>query len=149
MSRLPPKKMIIWLLAISCFISYGGGLGQAVICSDQQSQVVAFELFHDDHHCAAGHRHHGHERPDHDNTVKLAQGDNCFTVCNNIEVSLQLFASRRTTIKSKAEIIAKPIFKPSTFTHTITSSPQFSFSPKPPLVPTPSLALLKSVILLI
>ena len=144
--------MIVWLLAISCFFSYGGGLGQAVICSDQQGQVVAFELFHNDDHCASGHthhKHHDHKHPGHENTVTFNQGDNCFTKCNNIEVSLQLFAPRRTTIKSRTSFIAKPIFQPSTFEHPITSPPQFSFTQKPPSVPNPSLALLQSVILLI
>lgn len=142
--------MIIWFLIISCFFSYGGGLGQAVICSDQQDQVVAFEAFHDDYHCTAGHAHHQHHKhPGHDNTVNINQGDNCFTKCNNIEISLQLFAPRRTTIKNKTDFIAKPIFQPSTFECSISSSPQFSFTPKPSSAPNPSPALLKSVILLI
>ena len=147
--RLITKNMAVWFLVISCFLSYGGSLGQAVICSGQQGQVVAFELFHNDNHCASKHKHHGNRHPGHENTVNFNLGDNCFTECNNIEVSLQLFALRRTTIKNKTDFIVKPIFQPSNLTHPVISPHQFSFTPKPPSVPNPSLALLQSVIILI
>ena len=147
MPRLMPKKVIVWFLVVSCFFSYGGGLGQAVICSDQHGHV-AVELLHSGDHCLTEHLHGHHKHPCNDNTAHFTPNDYC-TVCNDIEVSLHLFAPRRKQFKRTTDFIAKPIFQPSTFTPLVISSKKISFTPTPPSVPNPSLALLQSVILLI
>ena len=143
-----PEKVIVWFLVVSCFFSYGGGLGQAVICSDQHGQV-ALELLHSGDHCLTEHLHGHHKHPCNENRAHFTLDGHCCSVCNDIEISLHLFAPRRRQLKRTTDFIAKPILQPSTSTSLVISTKKISLTPTPLSVPDPSLALLQSVILLI
>ena len=155
--RLMLKKVVAYFLIIACFFSFGGGLGRAVICFDRHG-CVELELLHSGDHCLTEHlhghhKHHGHkhpgDNPDQENAFHFTPENSCCSACDDIEVSLQLFAPRRKQLKSSTTFSVKPIFQPSTCTPLVISTQKISLNPTPLSVPNPSLALLQSVILLI
>ncbi|MEA3333719.1 MAG: hypothetical protein U9Q58_08990 [Pseudomonadota bacterium] len=157
MPRLMPKKVMAWLLVATCFFSFGGGLGRAVICFDRHGCVELELLYSGDHclteHLQGRHKHHGHnhqeDNPGQKNVFNCTSTDCCCSACDDIEVSLQLFAPRRKQLKSSIDFSVKPIFQPSTCTPLVISTKTIAPNPAPLSVPDPSIALLQSVILLI
>ncbi|MEA1923481.1 MAG: hypothetical protein U9N63_12590 [Pseudomonadota bacterium] len=151
------KKVIVCFLVIACFCSFGGGRGRAVICFDRHG-CVELELLHSGDHCLTEHlhghhKHHEHkhpgDNPDQKNAFNYTSKDCCCSACDDIEVSLQLFAPRRKQLKNSPNFSVKPIFPPSTCTPLVISTKTIALNPTPPSVPDPSLTLLQSVILLI
>ena len=152
-----PKKLIACFLVIACACSFGGGLGRAVICFDRHG-CVKVELLHSGDHCLTKHihgqhKHHGDKHLGYNlgqkNVFHLTPENYCCSACDDIEVSLQLFAPRRKQFKSCANFSLKPIFQPSICTPLVISTKKISLNPTPLSVPYPFLALLQSVILLI
>ena len=155
--RLMFKKLIICFLVMACFCSFGGGLGRAVICFDQHG-CVEVELLHSGDHCLTEHlhgqhKHHGdkHSGQNHgqENAFHLTPENCCCSACDDIEVSLQLFAPRRKQLKSSANFSLKPIFQPSICTPLVVSTKEIALNPTPLSVLNPSLTLRQNVILLI
>ncbi len=152
-----PKKVIAYFLIIACLFSLGGGLGRAVICFDRHG-CVGVELLHNDDHCLTEHlygqhKHHGDKHPGHnhaqENVFHLTPENCCCSACDDIEVSLQLFAPRRKQLKSSANFSLKPIFQPSIFTPPVVSTKEIALNPTPLSVLNPTLTLRQNVILLI